>query len=119
MVASDWKSINFQSAKRLLISTLFGIPLGLYIIKVGDETLIKTILGIILILFSLFSLGRKKLYEFSVTKRWSYGCGFLAGILGGAYGMNGHLLLSMGISGVGHPNNLGQLCMLIFFLLVP
>lgn len=96
VVVSDWRSINFQSAKRLLISTLFGIPIGLYILNVGDEKLIKTILGIILILFSLFSLSCMKLYEFSVTKRWSYGCGFLAGILGGAYGMNGPPLIVYG-----------------------
>lgn len=96
VVLADWQSINFQSAKRLLISTLFGIPIGLLILKVGNERVIKTTLGIIIILFSVLSLTTKKTFGFKVSNKWSYGCGFLAGILGGAYGMNGPPLIVYG-----------------------
>lgn len=96
VVLSDWRNINFQSTKDLLISTSFGIPIGLFILKTGDERVIKTILGVIIILFSLFSLSNKKDFRFKITNKWSYGCGFLAGVLGGAYGMNGPPLIVYG-----------------------
>jgi uncharacterized membrane protein YfcA len=97
VVITDWKHIHFESARRLVIATAFGLPLGFLLLKFGDEKLVKLLLGIILILFSLYSLWGQNTFSLKNTnKSWSYGCGFLAGILGGAYGMNGPPLIVYG-----------------------
>lgn len=90
VVIFDWKHIHIGSAKSLLISTVFGLPVGFLILKYGDEKIIKICLGIIIILFSMFSLWKKNISISENSNRsWLYSCGFLAGVLGGAYGMNG------------------------------
>lgn len=97
VVITDWKHIHFDSARRLVIATLFGLPLGFWVLKYGDEKLIKMFLGIFLVLFSAYSLWGRNTFSLKGTnKSWSYGCGFLAGILGGAYGMNGPPLIVYG-----------------------
>jgi uncharacterized membrane protein YfcA len=72
------------------LSTLLGIPLGLLLLTSSHQGMVKAGLAIIILLFSGYSLlGRAPLE----LKRDSRGallvCGFLAGVLGGAYGMNG------------------------------
>jgi len=55
-----------------------------------NEVLIKIILGTLLLIYSLYSLFKqstKLLAEDS--KIWLRVCGFLSGVLGGAYGLNG------------------------------
>ena len=87
---TDWSEIHYQSAKRLILSTLFGTPFGLLLLNFENEKITKVILGIIIIFFSIYSIlrkndGRKRI----VHTGWSYGAGFIAGLLGGAFGMNG------------------------------
>jgi uncharacterized membrane protein YfcA len=66
------------------------LPFGFLILKYGDEKLIRMYLGIIIICFSLFSLWKKNIrLPDSAGQSWLYGSGFVAGVLGGAYGMNG------------------------------
>jgi uncharacterized membrane protein YfcA len=90
VVVTDWEHIHVRSAKRLFFSTVFGLPFGFLVLKYGDGNIIKICLGIIIILFSLFSLWKKNI---SLPEKshltWLYASGFLAGVLGGAFGMNG------------------------------
>jgi uncharacterized protein len=90
VVVQDWRHIHLRSAGWLVFSTLFGIPLGLLLLTRTPEHLIKIGLGVLILLFALFSLSggvRMKLHNES--RSWMLVCGFIAGILGGAYGMNG------------------------------
>lgn len=88
VVYRDWKHIHLSGAYRLIASTLFGIPLGLLLLKNGSEALVKGILAFVLLSFSTYSLLRpQKTYFHDDRYAWIFG--FLAGISGGSYGVNG------------------------------
>lgn len=90
IVAQDWRNIHLRSAGWLVISTVFGIPLGLMLLTHGNHRLVKAILGAIIMAFAAHALrGRRPPEIHSERRLWLLGCGFCAGVLGGAYGMNG------------------------------
>lgn len=97
VVVQDKKQIHFYSAKWLIIFALIGIPIGLYLLIYGNENLIKSILGAIIILYSTYSLLSKRAFKLKTdNKAWLFICGFLSGVLGGAYGINGPPLIIYG-----------------------
>ncbi len=90
IIVQDWKKVHFRSAGWLLIPTLFGIPLGLWLLLSPHQQLVKLLLAALIICFAVYFLSRTHLPELKHdSKPWLLSCGFLAGILGGAYGMNG------------------------------
>jgi len=95
VVIQDWRNIHVRSAGWLVLSTLFGIPLGLLLLKTVPEAVVKAILGAFIITFAVYSLtGRKpELHGDSLAPLF----GFVAGVLGGAYGMNGPPLVVYGV----------------------
>lgn len=95
VVVQDWHKIHFRSAFGLLLSTFFGIPLGLWFIAAVEEEIVKGILAVSIIGFSFFCLVRRGGMELK-DDRLAWFFGFLAGIFGGAYGMNGPPLVIYG-----------------------
>jgi uncharacterized protein len=97
VVVQDWKKIHVRSAGWLLLSTLFGIPLGLLLLTSSHQRAVKATLGVVIIVFSTYSLiGRTPLELKRDSRGWLLACGFCAGVLGGAYGMNGPPLVVYG-----------------------
>ncbi|WP_158752441.1 sulfite exporter TauE/SafE family protein [Acidobacterium sp. S8] len=90
VVAQDWRKIHMRSTGWLIMATLLGIPIGLMLLTSSHQRTVKAILGIFIVAFSAYSLMVKRPPELSSDKRsWLLGFGFCAGVLGGAYGMNG------------------------------
>jgi uncharacterized membrane protein YfcA len=90
IVVQDWQKIHLRSTGWLVFATLFGIPLGLLLLTSSHQQMAKMALAMVLFAFSAYSLfGRKPLHLKTDNWMWLFGCGFFAGILGGAYGMNG------------------------------
>jgi uncharacterized protein len=90
VVVQDWKKIHLRSTGWLVLATIFGIPIGLFLLTHGNQQLVKASLALIIISFSMFALiSRTPPQLHNDSQIWLLGCGFLAGILGGAYGMNG------------------------------
>lgn len=90
IVVQDWQKIHLRSTGWLVFATLFGIPLGLLLLTSSHQQMAKMTLAMVLFAFSAYSLfGRKPLHLKTDNWMWLLGCGFFAGILGGAYGMNG------------------------------
>lgn len=87
-IVQDWRKIHMRSAGWLVLSTLLGIPLGLAMLKAVAESRVKLILAVVIIAFSLHGLRGGKHGELK-TDRFAWLFGFSAGVLGGAYGMNG------------------------------
>lgn len=83
-----WREVDLKAAWRLIASSLAGIPIGLLFLKTAPEALVKGMLGAVLIAFALYNLVAPRLPTLH-GERWSYLCGFVAGILGGAYNTNG------------------------------
>ena len=95
VVVQDWHKIHVRSAGWLVIATLFGIPLGLWMLTVVAEAIVKAILGVVIIGFSSYCLLSRRQYALK-NDRLAWLFGFAAGILGGAYGMNGPPLVIYG-----------------------
>lgn len=97
IVAQDWKKIHFRSTAWLVGATLFGIPLGLWLLTSSHQRGVKIGLGSLIVAFSIYSVIGKRPPELHRDSfAWLLGCGFIAGILGGAYGMNGPPLVIYG-----------------------
>lgn len=98
VVIQDWRHIHLRSAGWLILSTFLGIPLGLLLLTRSPEYLVKSALGIMILLFALFCLSGSLRFRLHHESRpWLLTCGFFAGILGGAYGMNGPPLVIYGL----------------------
>ena len=97
VVVQDRKQVHFHSAKWLIIFAALGIPIGLLLLLYGNENLTKLVLGILIILFSIYSLSSKNNFRLETdNKFWLFLCGFFSGVLGGAYGLNGPPLVVYG-----------------------
>ncbi len=95
IVAQDWRHVHVRSAGRLVVFTLLGIPLGLLLLTTVAEHVIKAILGVVIITFSTYCLaGPRQVALEDDRLAWIFGFG--AGVLGGAYGMNGPPLVVFG-----------------------
>ncbi|WP_114790766.1 sulfite exporter TauE/SafE family protein [Niabella yanshanensis] len=97
VVVQDHKAIQFSSAKSLILYALLGIPVGLMILKYASEYWVKIGLGLLIISYSIYALVSKRVkYLEADSQFWLFICGFLSGILGGAYGVNGPPLVVYG-----------------------
>ena len=94
-VAQDWRHIHMRSAGWLFVSTLLGIPLGLWLLSSAPAGTVKIVLAIVIIAFSTYLLLNRHSIALKSDK-FAPIFGFLAGVLGGAYGMNGPPLVAYG-----------------------
>jgi uncharacterized protein len=95
VVVQDREHVRFRSAAWLVLATLFGTPLGLLLLTAVAEPVVKAVLAVIIIAFSTYSLVRRRPVELR-DDRLAWLFGFAAGVLGGAYGMNGPPLVIYG-----------------------
>jgi hypothetical protein len=90
VVVQDWEHVQWRSASGLVLWSLPGIPLGVWLLARGNEHVVKSLLGAVIVAFSAYSLAGKGTRHLEKDQRgWLAGCGFVSGVLGGAYGMNG------------------------------
>jgi uncharacterized membrane protein YfcA len=97
VVVQDHRQIHFNSAKWLIIFAIPGILLGVLLLIYGNELWIRSGLGILIIIYSLYSLYGKPTFSLEKDDRfWLMVCGLLSGVLGGMYGVNGPPLVIYG-----------------------
>ena len=97
VVAQDWRKIHLRSTGWLVGATLFGIPVGLLLLTSSHQQAVKITLAIFILAFAVYSLLGSKPPELKQDSRvWLLGCGFVSGVFGGAYGMNGPPLVIYG-----------------------
>ncbi len=95
MLATEWRSVQLGDTWRLTLSSLIGIPIGLWFLKGSHEALVKVVLAFLTIGFSSYNLLKPRLITLQ-DDRLSYVVGFVAGILGGAYNTNGPPIIIFG-----------------------
>lgn len=88
IVAKDWRHVQVRSAGWLVLSTTFGLPIGLVVLRTVPESVVKLLLGVLVAGFSIWCLARVHAHELK-DDRLAWIFGWFAGVLGGAYGMNG------------------------------
>jgi len=97
VVLQDWRKIHVRTTGWLLAPTFLGIPLGIALLTCAHQQLVKAALAIVIVAFSAYCLLGKRPPELRTDSRaWLLACGFVAGLLGGAYGMNGPPLVIYG-----------------------
>jgi uncharacterized membrane protein YfcA len=97
IVAQDHAQIHFESAKWLILFALLGIPLGLGVLVYASAYGVKLVLGGLVVAYSAYALFTKRTIHLEHDSRlWLFVCGFLSGVLGGAYGLNGPPLVIYG-----------------------
>ena len=87
VMLQDWRHVHVRSAVRLVLATLLGIPLGLLLLTHAPEPIVKAVLAVVILAFSAWAMFRPA--AALTHDRWAWPFGFAAGVLGGAYGMNG------------------------------
>jgi uncharacterized membrane protein YfcA len=95
VVAQDWRHVHLRGAAWLIFSTFAGIPLGLWLLTAVAEPVVKATLAVVILAFSLYCLVTRRPFALA-DDRWAWVFGFSAGVLGGAYGMNGPPLVVYG-----------------------
>ncbi len=96
MMARHYKTIDWKAAGRLVVASFLGVPIGIYFLKYGNEQVAKIILGVIIVLVSLYNLLLRKKATTSIPNNWAYFFGFIAGILGGAFNTGGPSVVIFG-----------------------
>jgi uncharacterized membrane protein YfcA len=95
VLIQDWRDVHAAGAGRLILSTLPGIPLGLLLLTSVAEPIVKASLAAVIIAFSAYRIAGDGRFELEDDRlAWLFGFG--AGVLGGAYGMNGPPLVAYG-----------------------
>ncbi len=82
------RHIRFGETWRLIVSSIAGIPIGLFLLKGSYENTLKAILAVIIIIFAAYNLYHPRLMSIR-NEKYAFGFGLLAGILGDAYNTNG------------------------------
>ena len=95
VVIQDWRQCPFSQRGLAGAFHFVRHTPGLLLLKTVPESIVKSMLGVFIIAFALYSLaGRKpELHNDRLAPLF----GFTAGILGGAYGMNGPPLVVYGV----------------------
>jgi uncharacterized membrane protein YfcA len=90
IVVQDHRKIEFRPAAALIAAALPGIPLGLLLLLYVSDPVVKAILGGVIVAFAAYALiARDRLHLRRDHRAALLACGFVSGVLGGAYGMNG------------------------------
>ena len=93
---SHWRHVELQALGHLLVASALGIPVGLVLVKRLPEPILQGVLGVIIIVFSLYSLLEPQFVIRQHRPGLAYGFGFVAGVLGGAYNTIGPLVVMYG-----------------------
>ena len=86
MIVRYRMALNIQTVWRISAAAILGIPIGVLFLSRIPETITITLLGLMLILYALYSILN---FPVPALKNpgWAYFFGFLGGMGGGAYNM--------------------------------
>ncbi len=82
------QAVNIREVLRLGVASALGIPVGLWLLANVEESVIKLLLGLILIAYAVYALVRP-VTPLLRSQWWVYPAGFAAGCLSGAYNTPG------------------------------
>jgi len=81
-------AIDFRKVLPIFLGAIIGVPVGVYLLKILQPSIIKTILGVVLISFSSYSLLRKENIKY-IGRRWAFPTGIVSGISTGLINIGG------------------------------
>lgn len=96
-LARHRQAVNIREVVRLAAAAALGIPIGVWAIQTVDGELVRRVLGALLIGYALYSMIKPHSTN-TISSKWGYPAGFLAGCLGGAYNTAGPPVIVYGDS---------------------
>lgn len=81
-------AFNLRAVWRMALTTLLGIPLGVWALRGLSEKILLPVLGVVMAGYALYALLNLKLPRLE-HPAWAYLTGFLSGLLSGAYSVGG------------------------------
>jgi len=88
MVLRYRSAFSFSHIWRLLLAAIIAIPIGVELLRVVDEQLIRTVLAFVVIGYVLMNVLLDHLPKLE-HPLWGYALGFIGGLLAGAYNIGG------------------------------
>ncbi len=85
-------SVIWREVLHLGIAAAIGVPFGILLLANVNESITKTLLGLILIAYAVYSWTRPVVRQLP-GRPWTWLAGFLSGCLSGAYNMPGPPLI--------------------------
>ncbi len=89
------RAINWREVLKLVAASAPGVLVGIWVLDNVEESIIRVLLGGVLILYALYRFYRPTAQR-TVPKYWVFPTGFLAGCLGGAYNTPGPPIIVYG-----------------------
>jgi uncharacterized membrane protein YfcA len=87
--------VNLREAVRLGFAAAIGVPVGIWALVSVDASIIKSILGLILVIYAIYSLAKPASLHLQATG-WFLPFGFIGGCLAGAYNTPGPMFVFYG-----------------------
>ena len=81
-------AFNPRAVGRLVVTSIFAIPIGVWALRQLDEKWLLAVLGVVMAGYALYALLNFRLPRLE-NPAWAYLAGFLAGLLSGAYSVGG------------------------------
>jgi uncharacterized protein len=82
------QAIHVRRVLRLGAASILGVPVGVWALANVDESIIRPLLGIVLLTYAAYRLIHPSGARVC-SRHWAYPAGFIAGCLGGAYNTSG------------------------------
>jgi uncharacterized membrane protein YfcA len=89
VVFRSWSEVEWRRVSMICLGVLFGVPLGTWILSIGNPAMVLTILGGVLILAGLLFLGIPRRGRMEWPQWSAPPTGLLSGVLGGLLGVGG------------------------------
>ncbi len=80
---------SFRTIKWLIPGMIAGIPMGLFLLRRANDTVMQVILGLFITVYAIYSLAGKKIFAIGNSKKWALVFGFTSGLVNGAYNTGG------------------------------
>jgi len=81
-------ALRLGAVWRMSLAAILAIPIGITAIRSISEDVVLTILGLVLVSYSIYALLTPRLPELK-RPAWAFGFGFVGGLLSGAYNVAG------------------------------
>lgn len=89
LIWKNWKDIDKKVVIEIIPGLIFGMILGVYLLKLGNPLMLKKALGVFIVLFVFYNLKKREIKIFNKSG-WLFG--LLSGIFGGLFSVGGPIL---------------------------
>lgn len=96
LLARHWSGVNWPAVTRLGLASLAGVPFGFLLLRSGPEAPMRLALGSFLAAHAALNLSGRRLPALGAGRIMQYGVGLFAGVIGGAFNMQGVTVVVFG-----------------------